>query len=256
MRSVLLMGCLWALSIAAYAQGDGRVASGTPLRWSMNGSIEVMDPDLAHYYGSNDTATFYRRNSTPVSAALRGNPHLTRFASVQGLCHQNSVSLDWVAVQQFSADRYDIEQSADGRNWRVIGVVPANVTDLGDASYSFNYSRNVSNVRFRIVAVNRVGELVYSSTIESPCSVNSYLAVMPNPVFSTTTVRVGSPTAARVKLMLLNGTGTVVHNREVGLLPGINQVPLNMMSSMPRGYYTLFIYWPGGRQEVLKLIKQ
>ena len=255
MRSMLLMGCLWVLATATLAQEDGRVRSGTPLRWSMNSSIEVIDRDLAVYYGSNDTAARYRQNSTPVSAAIGGNPHATRFASVQALCNHNSVSLNWVAVQQFGADRYDIEQSTDGRHWTSIGVVPANRTDFGDASYSFNYSRNVGNVLFRITAVNRAGERVYSSVVESPCSSTSYLAVIPNPVYSTTTLRMGSPTATRVKLMLLSSNGVVLHTRDAGLLAGINQLPLNL-SSLPKGYYTLFIQWLGGRQDVLKLIKK
>jgi hypothetical protein len=251
---MLLMGCLWLASLTSFAQSNGRVRSGTPLRWGMNSSVEVMEGDLAVHYGSNDTLN-NKRNNYNVSTASVSNPFSTRFSTVQGLCDQNSILLNWVAVQQSGADRYDIEQSADGRNWSSIGVVPANRNELGEASYSFNYTKNASNSLFRISAVNTTGERIYSSIIESPCTPNSYMAVTPNPVYSTATVRIGSPVATKAKLMLVNGGGVVLQNREASLLTGTNQVPVDM-SGLPAGYYTLLIQWKGGKQNVVNLIKQ
>lgn len=254
MRSLILMGCLWLLAIAGYSQSNGRVRSGTPLRWSVNGSVEIMEGDLTQYYGSNDSNIIYTRTSTYESATL-GNPHLTRFANVQGLCEQNSVQLNWVARQQFNADRYDIEQSTDGRNWTSIGMVPANRTDFGEANYNFNYTKNAGNVFFRINALSTTGERVYSSVIESPCSNNAYRSITPNPVYSTTTVRIGSPVATKAKMMLVNSSGVIVQVRDATMLPGTNQLPVDM-SSLPTGFYSLFIQWAGGRSDVMKLMKQ
>lgn len=255
MRSMILMGCLFLLAVAGYSQPTAaRVKSGNPLRWSMNGSVEIMEGDLTQYYGSTDSNIIYKRISTYESATL-GIPHVTRVASVQALCEQNSVQLNWVAAQHFNADSYEVEQSSDGRNWISVGIIPANVTEFGAANYSFNYTKNASNVLFRINAVSTTGEHVYSSIIESPCSSNSYLAITPNPVYSTTTIRLGSPVATKVKLMLVNSSGVVVQTSNAGLSAGINQLPLDM-SSLPRGYYSLFIQWMGGRQDVTKLIKQ
>jgi len=256
MRSKILAGCLWMLSIAASAQSGGRVRSGTPLRWGMNGSIEVMEGDLAQHYGRNDTATAYKRNSAPTSSAIGGNPQANRIATLQAVCDQNSVFLNWTAVQQqSSAGRYDVEQSPDGRQWSLAGTVPANRTDFGDASYSFQYSKNGMDVLFRIKAVSTSGEFAYSSVIASPCSNSSYLAVTPNPVYSTTTLRVGSPATARVRVMLVNSAGVVVQGSNANLMAGINQLPLDM-SSLPKGFYTAVIQWNNGKQDVLKLVKQ
>jgi hypothetical protein len=254
MRSMILMGCLVVLSIAAHTQSNGRVRSGTPLRWSMNGSVEVMEGDLTQYYGSNDSNTVYRRVSTYESATL-GNPHATRVASVQALCEQNAVQLNWVAIQQFNADKYDVEQSADGRNWTTIATVLANRTEFGEANYNYNYTKNASNVFFRINAISTSGEHLYSSVIESPCSSNSYLSVTPNPVYSTTTIRLGSSVATKIKLTLVNSSGVIVQTSNATLSAGTNQVPLNM-SGLQQGFYSLFIQWMGGKQDILKLVKQ
>lgn len=254
MRSLLLMGCLCLITTMVLSQPNGRVRSGTPLRWSMNGSVEIMEGDLTQYYGSSDSNVVYTRTSTYESPTL-GNPHITRFASVQGLCEQNAMQLSWVALQQASADRYEIEQSVDGRKWTIAGVVPANRSDLGEASYTFSYNKNAAGVFFRINALSTTGERFYSSVIESPCSSNSYRAVTPNPVYSTTTVRIGSPVASKAKLMLVNSNGVIMQVRDASLTAGTNQVTVDM-SGFPAGYYNLFIQWRGGRSDNIKLIKQ
>jgi hypothetical protein len=256
MKRVILMGCLWVLSSATYAQrSNGRVPSGTPLKWSMNGSVEAMPGDLAYHYGSTDSAAYLRRTSTPSNTALNGSPTATRFASVQTHCNNNAMAFEWVAVQQFNADRYEIEQSTDGQNWTVVGVVPANRTEFGEASYNFTYNKNVSNGLFRIAATTTGGERIFSSVVESPCSVNSYIGVTQNPVYSSTTVRIGSPATVRVKLTLLDSRGAAVHSSDASLNAGINSLPLDM-SRLPSGGYTLVIQWRNGKQEMLQLAKE
>lgn len=252
---MILMGCLWALSIGVQAQRtNGRVPSGTPLKWSMNGSVEVMPGDLAYYYGSADSAAILR-NSSSSNLAIVGNPSGARFTSLNTNCNNNVLTIDWTAVQQFNADRYDIEQSADGVHWTVIGVVPANRTKYGNASYSFTYNKNVSSAVYRITASSTGGERVSSYTLESPCSPNAYVGVTQNPVYSSTTVRIGSPTTSRVKLVLLDSRGAAVHSSDAVLNSGVNSLPLNM-SRLPRGSYTLFIRWLNGKEEVLQLAKE
>lgn len=254
MRGTIMMSCLCMLSIAVLAQGN-RVRSGTPLRWSMNGSVEIMEGDLAQYYGSSDSNKVYRLSSTYASPTL-GNPHRVRFSSVQALCGQNSVQLTWSALQeQNSADRFEIEQSTDGYKWTNAGIVPANRTESGEASYNFTYAKNTGNLLFRISAVNATGEKVYSSVTESPCSVNSYLAVTLNPVHSTTSIMVGTPTSTKVKVLLLNSNGVIVQARDATLGVGTNQVPVDMSGLTP-GLYSAVIQWVGGKTDVLKLVKQ
>jgi hypothetical protein len=257
MRSKIMMGCLMMLSIATYAQRNGRVPSGANLKWAMSGGIEIMPGDLRYHYGSPDTLNNNRYNTTTTfNTALGGNPTATRFAGIRTQCDQNAIQLNWVAIQQqFGADRYEIEQSSNGRNWNVIGVVPANRTEFGEASYNFNYNKNVNNVFFRIVAINIGGERVFSSVLDSPCSSNNYLAVTPNPVYSSTTLRIGSPSNAKVRAALLDSKGAMVHTYDIGLSAGINHYPLDM-SRFPRGNYTLVLSWINGKQETLSIVKQ
>lgn len=253
MRNWILMGSLTALSFGAAAQGTTRIASGTPLRWGMNGSIEVMEGDLARYYGSNDTANAMRRQTAFYNTGL-GSPRDTRFASVQAQCSNNEMSLNWVAVQPGGADRYELEQSSDGTNWKVVGVVLANQNDRGHSSYRFNYNSTASDVLFRIAAKAISGERVASAPFLSPCSNEAYVGATPNPVYSNTSLRIGSPGTARVKVLLVDSRGVPHYSTDFNLTRGINHVPLQM-SSLPIGQYSAVVRWMNGRQQVIPLVK-
>jgi hypothetical protein len=252
MRSTIMLGLFFLLAVAAEAQYNGRVRSGNQLRWTMkDGSIETMEGDLVQQYGTRDTGN----KKQLITTGRKTNP-LSRVSSVRAVCDQNSVVFNWVAIQQAGAARYELEQSADeGQTWHAIGIVPANREELGEASYSFRYNNKQDKVVFRINAISTTGEQVPGSLIESPCHVNTYRAISPNPVFSTTNLQIGASGAEKVKLLFVNNSGVVMQTRELGLLRGTNQVPVDM-STLPQGYYTLFIQWNGGRQDVFRLVKQ
>ena len=254
MKSVILMGGLGLFAFSASAQMTGR-AKQSSLPLGVANRTAVSYNRNVSSLNQIDTTTVYLRNAGTPTASVMGSPTALRFSDIQAQCDQNAMVLSWEAIQQFNAGRYEVEQSDDQRNWRVIGVVPANRTEFGRSNYNFTYNQNTGSSLFRITAVTTGEERVYSALIESPCSNTSYLAVTPNPVYNSTTVRIGSPATARVKLVLFNSAGAAMQQREATLQSGINHVPLDM-GSLPRGAYSLMIIWSNGKQESLQLIKQ
>ena len=255
MRRMILLGCFYLVAVTGYTQLTSRVKSGTPLRWGMNSSLEIMEGDLKQYYGTTDTAA-NKRNSTSVSTETITNSHSVRFRNLQAQCDNNSMLVNWVATQQPGTNFFEIEQSDDNsNNWKVIGSVPASQTGPGRSSYNFSYYKNAPNSVFRIVAIINTGERLYSSIFESPCSVNSFLSVTPNPVFSTATLRIGSSNASKLKLLLVDASGVVVQNKDVTIMQGSNNLSLDM-SGLQRGYYVLAIQWMNGKQNTINMIKQ
>lgn len=255
MRSKILTGCLWLLATAACAQDYGRVPSGLPLKWGMNSSVEVMPRELAYHYSTTDSTATYRRHRANLNTPMDRNPHVTRFDGVRAQCDATGLVLSWMAIQAFGADRYEVEQSSDGRNWTVVGVVPAQQTRRGEALYSFSYAKNARDGFFRIRATSIGGDRVVSSVLESPCSPTAFLSVTPNPVYSTTTLRIGSPTATKVRLMILDTHRAMVFSSDASLVPGTNHLPIDM-SRLPGGHYLLVISWSGGKEETLGLVKK
>jgi len=253
----MLIGCLWMLALQSLAQGtNGREKSGTPLRWSQNGNTEVLEGDFYRTFNDTDTSKA-KTQKIKSSSVPGGNPTATKFSSVQALCDHNSIRFNWVAIQQYAAgDKYEIEQSSDdGANWTMIGQINANRTELGEAAYSYIYNKNLGKVLFRISAINIAGEKVYSSIMESPCSNSTYLSVSPNPVTSSTTLRIGAPDATKIKIALVNSSGVIVQNKQVSLLKGNNQVTMDMNNLQP-GSYILSVNWNSGNRETFKLVKQ
>ena len=252
---MLLLGCFYLVASSSNAQVASRVKSGTPLRWGMNSSIEIMEGDLKQHYGTTDTAVNKRYRATTSPETIT-NLHSVRFRNVQAQCDANSMLVNWIATQQSETNFFEIEQSDDNSNiWKVIGAVPASQTQPGQSSYTFTYYKNAPNSVFRIAAIAHTGERLYSSIFESPCTANSFLSITPNPVYSTTTLRIGSSTPTKLKLLLVDTRGAVVQNRDVSILQGSNSLSLDM-SNLPPGYYTLAIQWMNGKQNILNMIKK
>ena len=255
MKRVILTGCLGLLLMAAYSQETGRVSAGTPYKWGMQGSLEVMNRNLSSYHSTRDTFNANRERNLAYNSRLNGDPHATRFVNVNIECDPNGMKLSWDAIQQFGADNYEVQQSTDGNRWTTVGVVPANRTEFGRSNYSFTYYKSVDNVLIRIAATSRGGEATYSEILESPCNIYNAIGVTPNPVYGTANVRIGSPFASRAKVALVNSAGAVVHAQDLSLSMGANDLPLNM-NRLPAGQYTLFIQWMNGKQKEIKIIKR
>jgi hypothetical protein len=253
MKRAIIVICTGLLTMAAHAQigGPDRVVNVNPLR---NGDGSFMKADNPLFYRDKVADTIWGR--TQIAASALPDPYAFRINSFQALCNTNSVQMNWVGIQpQSDADRFEIEKSSDGGvTWKNIGTVPAMRTQHGKISYGFTYNQSLENVDLRVAAVNTAGEKRYSSVVRSACDNNNLISV-DNLVYSVANVRIGSPKAEDVKLMVTNQSGLPVQLKEVGLTQGVNSFSVDMSSLSP-GFYVLTIIWRNGRQESFKIIKQ
>jgi hypothetical protein len=255
MKSAVLITGLSLLSLVAVAQPAGRVPSGLDLRWGMNGSIEIMDKNLSAYHSSYDTMYANRQNRNIRTTSVP-DPTATRLRQLTARCDPNSLILSWQALQQQDASTYEVEQSSDGNLWSVVGVVPANRHSPGANDYTFTYYQNAPDAWFRVTTVTVGGaRLASGPVLQAPCNANNMIGAYPNPVYSTTSIRIGSAAAAKVKMTLLNAAGAALWSRDASLTQGPNQVPVDL-STLPHGSYSLLISWMNGRQETIVLVKQ
>jgi hypothetical protein len=255
MKSAVLITGLSLLSLVAVAQPVGRVPSGLDLRWGMNGSLEIMDKNLSAYHSSYDTM-FANRQNRNIRTTSVPNPNATRLRQLTAKCDPNSLILSWQALQQQDASTYEVEQSSDGNLWSVVGVVPANRHSPGANDYTFTYYQNAPDAWFRVTTVTVGGERLASGPVlQAPCNANNMIGAYPNPVYSTTSIRIGSPGVAKVKMTLLNAAGAALWSRDASLTQGPNQISVDL-STLPQGSYSLLISWMSGRQETIVLVKK
>lgn len=254
MKSMITVICLW-LSVTASAQfnDDNRIANINPLR---NGDGSFMRANNPLYYNNSSADTIWTKKKAPVISSRNGDPLAFRIHSLQVLCDQNSVQLNWTGMQQQAdADYFDIEESDDGGvTWNSIGILPAARSKIGQVPYNFVYNKTLGNVDLRVAAVNTAGERRYSSIAHSACSINNLFSV-DNLVYNNANIRIGSPGVQNIRMLLANQSGRVLLEKQAGLTQGINSINLNM-SNLPKGFYVLTVVWPGGRQESAKIMKQ
>lgn len=254
MKRMIIVTYLGLLAIASAAQYDerDRFASINPLR-NGDGSFVQANNTLFFNKTSTDTITAKRRIASTISSK---DPNAFRINSIQALCDQNYLKLNWTTIQaQSDADHFEIEQSADnGISWTNIGTLPATRYKTGNVGYNFTYNKSLGNVDLRVAAVNIGGEKRYSSIVRSACG-NSNLLSVDNLVYSTANVRIGSSKIQNVRMILTNETGVPVLAKEAGLTQSINSISLEM-GGLHKGIYMLTIIWPGGAQQSVKVVKQ
>jgi hypothetical protein len=254
MKQVLLVMCLGLLALVTSAQYDerDRFVSINPLR-NGDGSFMKANNPLFYNNTSTDTTWTRKRNAATISSK---DPFALRINSIQALCDQNSLQLNWTTVQaQPDADHFEIEESADGGiTWKSLGSLPATRFKTGSVAYNFTYNKSLGNVDLRVAAVGIGGEKTYSSIVHSACSTTNLLSVE-NLVSNTATIRIGSAKIQNVKMIVTNETGVAVMAKEAGLTQGVNSISL-YMSSLHPGVYMLTIVWPGAAQQTVKIVKQ
>lgn len=253
MKRTIIVICMALFVQSVHAQFDerNRLVSINPLR-NGDGSFMKANNPLFYNNTSTDTTTAKRRR---LHTTTNGDPFSFRISSIQAQCDQNSLRLNWTTIQQQSdADHFEIEQSSDGVTWTNIGITPATRFETGTVPYSFVYNKSLGNVDLRVAAVNIAGEKRYSSVIPSACADNNLFSV-DNLVYTTANVRIGSPIAQDIRMVLTNQSGLVVLAKKAGLTQGVNSISLDM-SNLQKGVYMLTVISSSGPQQSVKIVKQ
>lgn len=251
---MIIVMCLGLFVSKVHAQYDerDRVVDINPLR-NGDGSFYRANNPVFYNNTSTDTVNAKKRQ---ILTSPNADPFSFRIRSIQALCDQNSLQLNWSTVQrQNDADRFEIEQSVDGGiTWSRIGIVPAIRFKNGDVPYSFTYNKLPGNSDLRVAAVDLNGEKRYSSIVHSSCDNNSLFSV-DNLVSTTVNIRIGSSINQNVRMVLTNQSGLPVRAKETGLTPGTNSISLDVSGLQP-GIYMLTVLWSGGVQQSAKIVKQ
>ena len=129
-----------------------------------------------------------------------------QWLSVKGqLTTDNTARITW-QVDEHQVNRYEIEKSADGKSYTIIGQVAS--TGDGKHSYSFTEPRALSGTGYyRIKQTDLDGRFTYSTVIILNNQAISPVTVYPNPAKDVVTVTVGANLLNSVAT-LYNANGT------------------------------------------------
>lgn len=126
-----------------------------------------------------------------------------------------TVVLRWSTESEISNDRFDIEYSADGNEFDVIGEVKGNGTSFNTNDYQFIHKEAVSNAvaYYRLKQVDFNGNFEYHKVIVVKPTVESNVYTSPNPTKGYLTVNMAEETNTDYTISIMDQTGRVLVER-------------------------------------------
>lgn len=100
----------------------------------------------------------------------------------EGSGQENRVTLKWATAEETNADRFDIEHSANGKNWNLVGTVIAKGESSVQANYTFEHNTPLKDrnfYRLRMIDYDKTFSL--SKIISVIFDKTSTLTAYPNP---------------------------------------------------------------------------
>lgn len=179
-----------------------------------------------------------------------GLPVLFKLFNVQ--CRQGEVDLVWITAQEFNAKHFEVERSSNGTSWTSIATLPAAGISYSDKTYT--YTDNQPGKFYRIKQVDLDGDFQYTAVAVANCDINSGWKVWPNPVKEKLFVSLQADRRSGATIQVFNGNGKLVKQQFVAVLPGSNQLSVDMQA-LPVGYYHVEVLLDSGAKKAVTVFK-
>lgn len=161
------------------------------------------------------------------------NPLPVDFQSFSITKSSNGAQLSWIVANEINLKSYEVERSADGRNFKAIATINA----VGTEKYNYTDKELSNGINYyRIKAIDKDGSFKYSVTKNIAHNANGKVeySIYPNPAKNELVIKnlVGTN-----DISLVDATGKVVL-RKSNVTSGL--IELNI-ASLPNGFYTVLI---------------
>ncbi len=124
------------------------------------------------------------------------------------------IRLDWITETELNNSGFEVEKSANNKDWNTIGFVSGYGTTTEKHSYSFE-DRDLENgkYQYRLKQIDFDGTYKYSKIVEVEFVLPIEFKVeqnYPNPFNPTTTIKFALPIESRVKINIYNSLGQLI----------------------------------------------
>jgi hypothetical protein len=201
----------------------------------------------ASQYSSGEFASGNSNVQSVTTAA--GAPLPVKFETLNAKWANKSVSLKWNVATEENLGGYQVESSADGRNYSKIGFVGA----TGASTYSFVDTKPSPITYYRIKSIDVDGRFGYSTValVKSGKSI-IILKAFPTPFIKSLSIQHGTATAGSL-ITISSEDGRVI--KSVVPAIGTQQTEVDL-SSAKAGMYLVRYSNSNGEAETLKVLKQ
>lgn len=184
------------------------------------------------------------------SIGYGGYPLPVTFTSISGTIHNGQAKITWNVAQEIDVDRYEVEESSDGRSFRTL----TNMSAAGRSSYQANDGQVWSGANFyRVKAVDIDGKLTYSKIIRlDNGSSDQNVQLYPNPTRGEINLALNGLSANTYRLQVVNALGQAVYQQSLTHDGGNRSLPLNL-NNLPAGIYQVQL--SGGTKTLTRKLK-
>lgn len=142
------------------------------------------------------------------------------FKVVKAYRQEKIVMVEWSTTSEVNVKEYEVERSADARDFVKLKTTAATATNGGDAAYKIADEHPLSGNNFyRIRSIDIDGQAAYSKTVQVALPVAEHtptFSVYPNPVVSNTiSIAFTGVEKGSYRLELINNTGAIIAARTV-----------------------------------------
>lgn len=231
------------------AVASGNIGSGTSMiavsDSTNNGGADRIDldgNDVSDDAGENMPTPFSFSIDLPVTGiVLKGT-------TSGGISH-----LVWSIPANENYNRFEVERSEDGRNFKLIGSPFSNGGALSYNDSATGVGANGFHYRVKAIAANN--SVVYSNVVYLRLGNGIRFNVYPNPFRDVIVFDIESDKKSTVTLRVSDVAGKTLVSKNVVVEKGVNQVKLGNLKSLPHGVYLLEIT-RNSEKTYAKLVKQ
>jgi hypothetical protein len=183
-----------------------------------------------------------------------GNPLPVEFIFFNTHCENGKVLLTWKTAQELNSSYFNIEKSANGSAWSVIGTVASAGNSFVEQTYQYTDNSNTGNNLYRIAQYDLDGKTRYSIIVHSSCDGNEAIKLWPNPAQTTTWLSISASARIPIQIRLYDSKGALVHQQMAMLATGSNQVAIPLYR-LAKGTYTVVTDFMNGELKATKLVR-
>lgn len=154
---------------------------------------------------------------------------------------------------------FEIEASADGKNYSTIGKLDAIGNSTTTNQYNFTHFNAVQlarNIYYRIKQVDYNGDFTYSMVVNLQFSTASFtVKANPNPFRSQVSIIVEVAEDCHAELNLKDVNGKNIQNHQPKLIRGSNIVLIDQLETLSPGVYFIQLITDKGDYKTIKVVK-
>jgi hypothetical protein len=231
-------------AFAAVVSGDGYFSNVT-----VPGNVTLPANGCLGYNGMGGGAQIdaLAFDASFVSAAIALPIELINFSAK---ANNSTINLAWQTATEKGNSHFDIERSANGKEWSKIGVVKGNGTSQQKMDYRFNDERSLSILNYyRLKQVDFDGQFNYSPVVTAVAGKGKLKGIFPNPTADKVTL-VGNDLTNDDVVTIFDLNGRIVKTQKVSG----SQIDV---SDLNKGLYILSISDINGQAiERIRFVKQ